>query len=215
MAPEVKNILFYGDSNTWGYTPGDGSRIAYESRWTTLAARQLGDGCRCIACGLNGRTTAFEHPGRPCRNASATLDCDLQTHKPLDLIVIMLGTNDLKFVSAQACAKGMENLIVLTKTANERFDFTTPVFPRGAKILLVSPVHLGDAIVCHMDPALSPKEQVRKLRPLYEAIAQRHGAYFLDAADFAEVSPIDGEHLTPDSHVRLAAAIAQKIKEIL
>lgn len=211
----MKNILFYGDSNTWGYTPGDGSRLPYESRWTTIAARQLGEEYRCIACGLNGRTTAFEHPGRPCRNASATLDCDLQTHKPLDLIVIMLGTNDLKFVSALECAKGMENLIVLTKTANERFDFTTPVFPQDAKILLVSPVHLGAAIVCHMDPALSPKEQVRKLRPLYEAIAQRHGAYFLDAAEFAEVSAVDDEHLTMDSHVRLGQAIARKIREIV
>ena len=93
----MKNLLFYGDSNTWGFNPATGERYPYEKRWTAICAKILGDDFNCIPAGMNGRTTIFDDPVKACRNGRDALDYELQTHKPLDLIVVMIGTNDLKY----------------------------------------------------------------------------------------------------------------------
>lgn len=212
----MKNILFYGDSNTWGFNPENGSRYPYDVRWTSVAAKNLGGDYNCFAAGLNGRTTVFDDPWKACRNGKDALDYELQSHKPLDLVAIMLGTNDLKFGSADLSARGIETILMMVKTANDRFSTSSPVFPDGAKILLISPILIGPIDENHYEYDLIPNghEESMRFAPLYKAMAEKCGAYFLDAAQFAEPSDLDSEHMTPEGHAALGKAVAERIKEI-
>ena len=97
----MKTILCYGDSNTWGAKPilklGSPDRYQYEVRWTTVLQNQLGNDYHIIAEGLNGRTSTFDDPIEGAhKNGKRYLFPCLETHAPLDLVIIMLGTNDLK-----------------------------------------------------------------------------------------------------------------------
>ena len=93
----MKRVLCYGDSNTWGYVPGLGVRHPEDVRWTGVAAKLLGPDYRIIEEGMNGRTTAFDDPYYDFRNGKRGLGYALCAHAPLDLIVVGLGSNDLKF----------------------------------------------------------------------------------------------------------------------
>ena len=135
----MKNILFYGDSNTWGFDPGTTLRYPYQNRWTSVCAAVLGDGYNCIPAGMNGRTTVFDDPLKGSRNGSKGLDYELQTHKPLDMFVVMLGTNDLKYTDAKGSAAGMEELVKLVLSANERYNLSSPVFPGECSLAVTDP----------------------------------------------------------------------------
>lgn len=212
----MKNILFFGDSNTWGYNPENGGRYAYDERWTSIADELLGEEYHCIAAGLNGRTTVFDDPWKCCRNGRDALDIELQTHKPLDLVVIMLGTNDLKFVDAHRSARGVETIVIMAKMANERFSHSSPVFPDGAQVLLVSPILIHEKSENNDEADLMPDghNESKRFAPLYKAVAERNGVHFLNAADFAYPCDIDCEHLTREGHAALGKAIAEKVAEI-
>ena len=212
----MKNILFFGDSNTWGYNPENGGRYPYDQRWTTVAAKLLGEDYHCVACGLNGRTTVFDDPWKDCRNGKAALDIELQTHKPLDLVVIMLGTNDLKFADASRSARGMETLAAMTLKVNERFSTSSPVFPNGAKLLIISPILINEKSENNEENDLMPDGhgQSKRLAPLYRAAAEKFGAYYMNAAEYAYPSEKDCEHMTVQGHLALGAAAADMIKQI-
>lgn len=213
----MKSVLFFGDSNTWAYAPNTGERYPYEQRWTTVAARLLGEGYACIPAGLNGRTTVYDDPYKGCRNGAAALDFELQQHKPLDLVVIMLGTNDLKFGSASMACRGMERLASMVMNANARFATSSPVFPGKPELLIVSPILVHENIRFADEADLMPDgaEESKKFAPLYRALAERIGAHFLDAALYASPEPADCEHMTREGHAALGRAMAEKIREIL
>ena len=213
----MKNVLFFGDSNTWGYDPETGGRYPLELRWTTIAAKLLGEGYHCVAAGLNGRTTVFDDPWKDCRNGKTALDIELQSHKPLDLVVIMLGTNDLKFGDAHRSARGMETLAAMTLRANERFSTSSPVFPQGAKLLIVSPILIHERYENNEENDLMPDghEESKRFAELYKAVADKFGTYFLDAAQYAYPTDIDCQHMTVQGHLALGTAIADKIRSIL
>ena len=209
----MKNILFYGDSNTWGYDPVTCERYPYEKRWTTICAKALGEKYCCIPAGMNGRSTSFDDPLKACRNGLDGLDYSLQTNKPLDLLVLMIGTNDLKYTDAAGSADGMERLVEKIMTANERYNLSSPVFPDGARMLLISPVLVKQNITeCGTHDA---REESRKLSGLYAEIAKRYQIDFMDLADVAVPSEVDGVHLGLDALEKIGLAIAEKIKEIL
>jgi lysophospholipase L1-like esterase len=92
----MTTILCYGDSNTWGYTPGTGKRYERHERWTGVLQQSLGNSAIVIEEGLNGRTTVLDDPTKPFRNGKDYLIPCLDSHAPLDLVILMLGTNDLK-----------------------------------------------------------------------------------------------------------------------
>lgn len=209
----MKNILFYGDSNTWGFDPATGGRYSLDIRWTTICADRLGAGYHCTTAGMNGRMTAFDDPVKGCRNALTGLDYELQSHKPLDLMVIMLGTNDLKYTDAEGSAQGMQELISQVQSANERFHLSYPVFPEETRILLVSPVLITGTV--NDNAACNEAEESKRLASLYGEIAGKCGAYFLDASEVTGPSVIDGVHLSPEGHRAIALAVEEKIREIL
>lgn len=204
----MTNILFYGDSNTWGFDPATMRRYPYEVRWTTVCAGLLGDAYNCIPSGINGRTTAFDNPQQGCRNGIRGLDYALQTNKPLDLFAVMLGTNDLYYTDAQGVAEGMERLIELVLSANERYHLTSPVFIADPGILLISPILLKG----HVGGRPDDIAESAKLSGLYRRIAEKYQLQFMDASLYAEPSDIDGIHLGADGHRALGEAVAEKIR---
>lgn len=135
----MKNILCFGDSNTYGYNPADGSRFPEDVRWTGLLQEKAkGGGYRIIEEGLVGRTTIFEDSVRMGRKGSNFLLPLLETHYPVDAVVLMLGTNDCKTVynaSSHVIGKGMEVLLKQVKN----YDASLPV-------LLLSPIYLGEGV---------------------------------------------------------------------
>ena len=117
----MKEILCFGDSNTYGLIPGTTRRYDRETRWTGILAEKLYDkGYRIIEEGLCGRTSVFDDATRDGRNGAKVLPMLLETHAPLDQVVLMLGTNDCKIynhASAERIGKGIEKLIQQIKKA--------------------------------------------------------------------------------------------------
>ena len=206
----MKQILCFGDSNTFGYIPGNGQRYPWGVRWTSILNEKLGlENYRVIEEGLCGRTTIFEDPLRGGRRGVDILPTVLETHAPLDLVVLMLGTNDCKSVygaTAEIIGKGISNLIAQIRA-----------YAKTSKILLISPIHLGEQVwKKEYDPEFSPAsiEVSKGLAGVYQRIARKEQADFLDASVYAGPSSIDQEHLTEEGHRLLAGAILQKIREI-
>ena len=205
------SILFYGDSNTWGFDPETGLRYPYEERWTSICSRLLGEQYNCIPAGMNGRTTDFDDPVKPLRNGCSEIDHELQSHKPLDMVVIMLGTNDLKHTDAKGSAAGLEKLIKMVLSANERFNSSSPVFMADPKVLIMSPVHLNSSF------GTSGYDDIKEsglLAELYRNLADKYSLFFLDAALFAQPSETDGVHLSRQAHLMIGEAAADKIIKI-
>lgn len=203
----MKHILCFGDSNTYGFNPL-GGRYDDSTRWTRVLAGLLGPDYLILEEGLNSRTTALDDPFEPYRNAMDYIIPCLQTHAPLDLTILMLGTNDMKDYFQPEVDKINKRLRRLTEVI---LDVSQ------APVLLVSPVHLGESEPGDPCAGLYPARSVEVSRGLAAALQQTAGdlgAAFLDAAGYVSPSPVDHVHLSPDGHRRLAHAFADKIKEM-
>lgn len=214
----MKRILCYGDSNTWGHIPADGNRYPADVRWTGIAAAELGSKYRMIEDGLNGRTTTFDDYYVDFRNGKKGLGYSLSADAPLDLIVISLGTNDLKYTGAVGSSKGLDELLRIITSANAFCPMTgDAVFPGGVKILVISPIHIHHRIAeLRPESSVADKyEESLKFARYFRAVAEKYHAYFLDASQYAQPSVKDCVHMEPDAHKALGIAIAKKIKEIL
>lgn len=203
----MKHILCFGDSNTYGFNPL-GGRYDDNIRWTRVLGGLLGPEYLILEEGLNSRTTALDDPFEPYRNAMDYIVPCLQSHVPLTLTILMLGTNDMKdyFQPDEG-------------TINERLRRLTGIILdiSQAPVLLVSPVHLGESEPGDPCACLYPPRSVevsRKLAALLQQTAGDLGAAFLDAADYATPSPADHVHLSPDGHKSLAHALAGKIEQM-
>ena len=208
----MKEILCFGDSNTYGLIPGTKNRYGRDTRWTGLIEQQLyGKGCRIIEEGLCGRTTVFEDELREGRKGAAFLPTLLESHAPVDRVVLMLGTNDCKTIfgaSAEIIGKGIARLL---EQINQYAD--------KMKVLVISPIYLGEKVWQDgYDQEFSPEsvEVSKKLEPVYEKVAGKYGKRFMRAADYANPSEADQEHMDGQSHKILADAIYRKLEaEIL
>ena len=212
----MRRILCYGDSNTWGYTAGTGVRYTEQQRWTGVLQRELGDGYAVIEEGLNGRTTVFDNPALPGRNGLDYLLPCLFSQKPLDLVVLMLGSNDIKYVNAVAAATGADELVRMLLNADGIYRCSQPIWRNGPKVLLIAPPLIAPEIETLFPNSTLVAGGVESPRfaQLYANVAKNRGVHFLDAALYTEPSLVDCVHITAESHARLGAAIAEKIKEI-
>ncbi len=212
----MKQILCYGDSNTWGFIPGRGQRYPRNIRWTGILADRLGEGYQIIEAGLNGRTTVYDDPFNPDLNGLKGLTMVLAQSAPVDLVILCLGTNDLKFQPAVQAARGVGKLIETCRKANDLLGME--VLKKDAKILVISPIVMAADYV-QRNPFTSfrpdaPAES-RKFPEAMRHFAHIYGAEYLDAAQVAVPSPGEGVHMEPESHAALAEAIYQKVLEIL
>ena len=208
-----KNILCFGDSNTWGYTPGTGERYAPEIRWPGVMAAALGADYHVSEDGLNGRTTGFDFPWGDCRNGQSGLPYALLSQRPLDLLIIALGINDLTVVDSAFSAKSAAGLIRKARMLQAVPDAGTRIFRDDVKILIVAPapVHPDYDRTFNTEYYLDSC----RLAERYREMALENGVEYLNGGDYAEASPVDCVHFSPESHRNLGLAVAQKVREIL
>lgn len=200
----MKHILCFGDSNTHGFIPG-GGRYDDHTRWTGILRQLLGTGYQIIEEGLNGRTSSFDDPFDSFKNAMNYIVPCLETHEPLELTILMLGSNDMKQYFSPTTEKITASLERLTKLI---LDVS------GAPVLLVSPILLGDNMKNSCFGLSFPPASIaisHELGNSLKNVADRLGVSFLNAADYAEPSEEDSLHLTPEGHRSLAHAFYQKI----
>ncbi|MFN2229373.1 MAG: SGNH/GDSL hydrolase family protein [Anaerolineae bacterium] len=207
----VKTVLCYGDSNTWGYDPATQTRYPREVRWPGVLRRELGEGYLVIEEGLNGRTTVWDDPIEGYKNGKSYLIPCLETHKPIDLVIILLGTNDLKVrfsVSAFDIANGAGVLVdVVQKSAAGPGDAAPQV------LLLAPPPIARLSGFAEMFDGARPKS--RRFAAHYGRVAQEKGCAFLDTSQAIVSSNLDGIHLEAGEHEKLGAAVAEKVRTLL
>lgn len=203
----MKTIVCFGDSNTYGYKPDGSGRYPEHVRWTGVLQERLKDeDTRIVEEGLVGRTTVFEDSLRPGRKGIDFLYPLLETHAPVEELILMLGTNDCKTryqSNAATISMGIERLIQEARQ-----------FDDSLKILLIAPIHLGDDVWKEgYDPEFGKEsvETSKQLKEAYQRTAQKYGCDFLAASDVAGPSEIDMEHLDETGHRALADAIYQQL----
>jgi len=210
----MKSILAFGDSLTWGFEAGTFKRHPYDVRWPNALAAGLSGKAHVIEEGMNGRTTVFPDPTADAeRNGAVALPILLATHQPLDLVIIMLGTNDIKYANrcrAFDAAMGMERLIGLVKTHQYNADFAIP------QILIMAP------------PALVPTKdewfndlwghalaESKLFAKHYARVAEEQGVHFFDAGSVAKADETDGGHLDAANTIAMGKALVPVVKKIL
>lgn len=199
----MKQILCYGDSNTHGFRTADRGRYDYTIRWTGLVNEALGERAVVFNCGYNGRTCNFEDPIKPYRNGLKFLDYELRKNKPLDVVVLMLGSNDCKHIfhsNAEEITMNMEKLIHTVK----KFTIHQGKVPH---ILLVSPVPTSSATM---------KNEISfELAEHYKALAKKEHIAFADAAQWGVELDTDGLHFTAKGHKAFAEGILPELEALL
>lgn len=212
-----KYIMCYGDSNTYGYNPHTGFRFEENIRWTGRLAQLLGPEYKIIEEGLNGRTTCVTPPEEIFKNGMYCVEPCVRTHMPLDLMVIMLGSNDMKKIFAQTEKKIGEHMRQIIHKVKEVSAYKDPE-GKPVRILLVSPIYVTEDVLSgpFQDGFNEDSIEVsQKLASIYEEIAKEEACDFMDAALYATPGHLDGLHLEEEGHEKLAFAMAQKIRELL
>jgi lysophospholipase L1-like esterase len=215
---EKRSILCFGDSLTWGWIPVSESaptyRYPFEQRWTGAMSAKLGDGYQIIEEGLSARTTSVDDPNDLRLNGSAYLPSALASHLPLDLVILLLGTNDTKSYfhrTPYEIANGMSKLVgqVLTSAGGVGTPYPAP------KVLVVAPPPLAPM----PDPWFEGMfaggyEKSKELAKLYAALAAFAKVDFLDAGQFVSTDGVDGIHFSAVTNIKLGNAIAEKVEAL-
>ena len=207
----MKTVLCYGDSNTWGYDPATRARYPPHVRWTGVLAARLGAEYRVIEEGLNGRTTRWDDPIELGRNGLASLRPCIDSHQPLDLIVIMLGTNDLKRrfdLSASDIAQSAAALAAMA------WRFAHGPDGSHAEVLLVAPPAV--TTLTEFDQMFDgAREKSRQFSHYYRWAAGWLHLPFFDAVSVIVSSEKDGIHFDADEHRKLGEALADEVRRLV
>ncbi len=207
----MKQILCFGDSNTFGLIPGTGNLYDWNIRWTGILDKNLREkGYRIIEEGLCGRTTVFDDSFREGRKGADILPTLLESHNPIDIVILMLGTNDCKTIynaTAETIGKGIQRLLQQIKQKSPQ-----------AKIILVSPIYLGQGVGekgfdSEFDD--SSVETSENLHKVYNRIADENEIYYLKASGYANPSPQDREHLDENGHRKLAEGLLDLLEGVI
>jgi lysophospholipase L1-like esterase len=207
----TKTIVCFGDSNTWGYSPVDGQRMAAEARWPGVLRAELGAGYWVIEEGLSGRTTVWNDPIEgEYKNGKSYLPALLESHAPLDVLVIMLGTNDLKARFSVTAYDIAESAGVLVRIAQSSFAGPTEKAP---EVLLIAPpptVNMANSPFSEM--FTGAEEKSRRFGAQFRRVADLLGCTFLDAGQVIVSSQLDGIHFDPAEHAKLGKAVAALVR---
>ena len=210
----TKTILCFGDSLTWGYEAVTGRRHAFENRWPNAMGAVLGEGYRIIAEGLNGRTTVHDdHLVDENRNGSTALPMLLSSHQPLDLVIIMLGSNDTKhpwWSRASDARRGMQRMVEIVQRFEWGVDMEAP------KILIMAPPPLVHTDLSDFDKMFGHAiKESQNFGKEYKNLAELLGIAFFDAGSVIQSDPNDGVHFDRDSSRNLGEALAPLVKKLL
>lgn len=206
-------ILCIGDSNTWGYNPENGWR--HENRWTKVLQKLMPEN-EIVEEGMNGRTLLSVDSFMKERCGISGLKILLMSHKPVDVVVVMLGTNELKTsfeCTAEYVAKGIEEFIKVIKDKEMWDRFPMP------KLLVVSPVLICENLLVNGDVfgGFDEKSVIEsgRMAEKIEEVCAKYSVDFMNAADYAKASPIDNIHIDEENHGKLAVAINEKLRCII
>ena len=212
----TKRILCYGDSNTWGWIPSGMGKLRYDinKRWPGILQNKLGNDYEVIEEGLGGRTTMFDDP-RPefsGRNAFTTLPIIIETHLPLDLVILMLGTTDTKEMlnlSVDEITNGIRKLI---KTIKKFKTLDNTISP---KILIIVPPIVDETANFASQLFKGGTEKAKSLVNSYKKVAEEENVLYLDPTNEIFVNKEEGVHMDNNNHSKLAELIYNEIKDNL
>ena len=210
----MKEILCFGDSNTWGYDPHSKARYPQDASWTGVLRGELGAGYHVIVEGLNGRTTVWDDPIEGVgnsKNGLAYLVPCLESHMPLDLVIVMLGTNDLKVrysVSAYDIANSAGRLVGAVQASQAGRAGRAP------EVLLIAPPPLS--VLTDFAPIfIGGPEKSLQFAEQYRRVAAERGCHYLNAGEHLVSSEADGVHFDPEGHRALGLAVAEAVRKII
>jgi lysophospholipase L1-like esterase len=201
----MKTILCYGDSNTWGWDPLRMDRYPADTRWPGVLQYTLGQGYQVIEEGLPGRTTVWADPIEGHMSGKDYLTPCLNSHRPIDLVILMLGTNDLKFRFSVSAFDIAESIGALVKIIHQSESGPNEEIP---KILLLAPPPLGK-LTDFSDMFAGGTEKSRQLSQHIQRGAKLWGCAFMDTAQVIVSSEVDGVHFDPGEHRKLGKAVAE------
>jgi lysophospholipase L1-like esterase len=218
---ETINVLCYGDSNTYGYDPTDGLRYTSEVRWTGLLQHLLGGGYHIIEEGCKGRTVSVKPEDEPWKFGYSSLKAILNTHKPIDVFVMMLGTNDLKrgfHATPESVSEGVRRTMLTTASFLEEKQGFCPIG------VLIVPPEISEGIAHSpfsrsFDADVAPG-QSRQLPLLYSKVADDLNSAgimqctLLNSQQIIQPSEADCLHLMPEAHRALAEALTKIIPDL-
>jgi lysophospholipase L1-like esterase len=206
----MKTVLCYGDSNTWGYDPATRTRYPQHVRWTGVLATRLGAEYRVVEEGLNGRTTRWDDPIEPHRNGMTYLRPCVESHRPLELVIVMLGTNDLKRRFDLSASDIAQSAAVVAETA-QRFALTAD--GRNARVLLVAPPAV--ATLTEYDQMFAgAREKSRQFSHYFRLAAGWQNVLYFDAGSVIVSSEKVGIHFDADEHRKLGEALADEVRRL-
>lgn len=207
----MKKILCFGDSNTWGHNPLDCSQL--ERRWCVVLQEMMNE-CEIMQDGRCGRTTKFDVIDMPDTNGIVTFrERYFANENEFDLIIIMLGTNDLLNQFKCKAEETADTIAEYIKEYRDKFEKNTTEF------LVISPILVRENVMENpiFKEQYSPFaiEESKRFSECIENMVKHNDAHFLDAAKYASASELDGVHMDDKEHKKLALAVADKIKSIL
>ncbi len=208
----MKTILCFGDSNTFGTIPGGGRWEKY-IRWPGKLQTLLGENYEVIEEGCGGRTTVWNDDLELYKNGRTALPIMLASHKPLDYVIISLGTNDLKTrfsLLPSDIAMGAAQLVKLVQTFPYGKHYPIP------KVLLISPIELGEDIENSVFTGFNKDSFFKSLHlsDAFQKVAATLNCEYINAALYAHPSPVDCLHMDSKNHAALADAIFARLTEL-
>lgn len=207
----MKTILCYGDSNTYGFSPEDGGRYPEHIRWAGRLKMMLKDEYKVYEQGLNGRTTVYDDPDESGRNGLTTLLPTLMCYEMVDIVILMIGTNDLRLCFDPTEEKLRNNV---AKIVDEINGYYSKIYKQTPRIILMAPPEIGvwpGSTDSHdyWDFVISTS---KRFPDIYKEIADEKGTDYFNTQTVVTPSEIDNIHLSADSHKALAAALYEKIR---
>jgi lysophospholipase L1-like esterase len=204
-------ILCYGDSNTWGYRAATEDRYGRWERWTGILERELGDTYHVVEEGLGGRTTVYEAPGQADRNGLVHLPVALESHAPLDAVVLALGVNDVFVpgITARWAARGIEALVERVRASGAGREGRAPA------ILVVVPPSIGPLPPDQEADAPSAREESRAFGREFRSVCEPLGVALLDLEGVCEPTPEDGVHFDLEAHRAIGLAVANALRTLI
>ncbi len=208
-------IVCFGDSNTWGYNPRTKTRFPETVRWTGLLQEALGNRYLVIEEGQNGRTIASDDPCEGDKNGMLSVIPCIESQSPFDLLILMLGSNDMKkkfhYASIDIAGEMQQMLEKIRSFCQYHME-------KAPKILLLSPPYVGENIreswlgdCFGYEHALELSHQ---MAPWYQELAKMYECDFMDAALYANAGRTDSLHMEEDGHSGLAKALTTYVKNL-